>query len=142
MGIEELNSNTVKTISLTLIESMAVLSKSKNLDQFKDNYEFYSEAWKDWNILLSLLETHKEHEYKGYAYSIISKTKVTDKINAVSFDPKIKTLDAFYEKQIKSTNFFPFSPNEIIAWDEDYFIINDFLNPSLVVLNRVDKEKI
>ena len=139
MFIAEINSNKVKTICTSLVDSINILSKSKNLDQFYANYKIYDQAWGDWNMLLSLLEKHKEAEYRGYAYSLVNKLNTNAKINAVSFDSDVKSLEEFFQLQLKVGKYFPFSANEIVAWDEQYFIIDDFLSPSVVILNRLDK---
>lgn len=139
MEIQEITSNTVKTICNEFIASVKNLGKSKNLDIFHKNYIVYNDAWKAWDTLLKLLESWNEPEYKAYAYSLIGKINPISEIAPVSFDPEIKTLEEFYEMQTKHGEFFPFSPNEIIAWDTEYFLIDDFLSPSIVVLNRIDK---
>jgi hypothetical protein len=141
MLINEINSNTIKTISTSLIDSIIELSKCKNLDSFYRYYMIYDDAWKSWNKMISLLSENKENEYKLYAYSLLGSIGSKPNILTVSFDPNIKTIEDFYAVQTKSGRSFPFSMHEILAWDEKQFIINDFLQSSVVVLNRLDKIK-
>ena len=139
MELREINSNTIKIICNDLTSSVNELGKSKNLDTFHKNYVIYNEAWVAWDTLMKMLESGNESEYKAYAYSLINKFNPVNKSTPVSFDPQIKTLQEFYDSQLKHSSFFPFSPNEIVAWDNEYFIIDDFLSPSVVILNRMDR---
>lgn len=141
MELKEITSNTVNTISTSLIQSIKDLSKSTDLDTFHKYYLVYNQAWVDWDTMLRLLEIGREVEYKAYAYSLINNVRITNITSGISFDSEVKTLDEFYSIQLKHTDYFPFSPNEIVAWDTEHFIINDFISPSVVVLNRIDKIK-
>jgi hypothetical protein len=141
MVTDEINSNTVKVISNSLIESIQDLSKCKNLDSFYRYYLVYDDAWKTWNTMISFLSNNKEEEYKSYAYSLIENMKTISNVNGVSFDPQIKTVEEFYSLQTSTGRTFPFSAHEIIAWDKTQFMINDFLQSSVVILNRLDKLK-
>lgn len=141
MELNEIKSNTVKTISTSLLDSITELFKSKDLEIFHANYLIYDLAWRDWKRMMQFLHVNKEPEYIEYSKWLVKDVDVNTKISAISFDEEIKTLEEFIENQTQNTNQFPFFPNEIIAWDTDYFILDDNISQSVLIMVRADKNR-
>lgn len=107
----------------------------KTLNELFDNQQRFLAAYNEWDKLKTELVTSKEIEYVDYMNFLESRNP--NIINAlaiknISFDEKLKTVSDFIKSQATVyEQVFPFSVDEIVAWDENNFILRDSIYYSM-----------
>jgi hypothetical protein len=103
-------------------------STSKTLQELYDAHTQFISYINEWQQLYNFLKSEDEVDYVNYMNHLQrSNPSIFNNLNlyGISFDEHCKTIDVFIEKQKESAATFPFSNEEIVAWDTDNFILKD-----------------
>jgi hypothetical protein len=121
-------SSDIKDLFINLELKSGYVNSCKTLQELYDTHTQFISYINEWQQLYKFLKSENETDYINYMNQLKKDNPFIFnnlEVSGISFDSECKTIDSFISKQKSETTIFPFAEHEIVAWDQENFILKD-----------------